>query len=63
MRVVIADDALLIREGLSRILTAAGIDVVELATDVDSLVRAVAVVSPDVAIVDVRMPPTFSDED
>jgi DNA-binding NarL/FixJ family response regulator len=62
MRVVIADDALLIREGLSRILTAAGIDVVELATDVDSLVRAVAVVAPDVAIVDVRMPPTFSDE-
>ena len=62
MRVVIADDSLIIREGLARVLTSAGIDVLDLVGDVESLIRSVALYRPDVAIVDIRMPPTFRDE-
>jgi DNA-binding NarL/FixJ family response regulator len=62
MRVVIADDALLIREGLARILTAAGIDVIEEVGDVPGLLHAVSLHRPDVAIVDIRMPPGYRDE-
>jgi DNA-binding NarL/FixJ family response regulator len=62
MRVVIADDSLLLREGLSRLLTEAGIEVVGLAADAEDLMRKVRAHRPDVAIVDIRMPPTFSDE-
>lgn len=62
MRVVIADDSLLIREGLARMLTSAGIEVVDDVADADALHRSVALSRPDVVIIDVRMPPTFTDE-
>jgi DNA-binding NarL/FixJ family response regulator len=62
VRVVIADDAVLLREGVSRLLTEAGFDVVGQAGDADELLRAVADTRPDVAIVDIRMPPTHTDE-
>jgi DNA-binding NarL/FixJ family response regulator len=62
MRVVIADDSILLREGVSRLLTEAGFDVVGQAGDADELLREVAEKNPDVAIVDIRMPPTHTDE-
>ena len=62
MRVVIADDVMLTREGIARVLAAAGVDVVGEAGDVDGLMRAVATQKPDCAIVDIRMPPTNTDE-
>ncbi len=62
MRVVIADDAVLLREGLVRLLAELGIDTVAQAGDADELIRAVKLHHPDVAIIDIRMPPTFSDE-
>jgi DNA-binding NarL/FixJ family response regulator len=62
MRVVIADDVLLTREGLVRVLTSAGVEVAGEAADVDGLMRAVADSRPDCAIVDIRMPPTQTDE-
>ena len=62
MRVVIADDAVLLREGLARVLGENGYDVLAQVGDGEALRRAVAEFHPDVAIVDVRMPPTFTDE-
>jgi DNA-binding NarL/FixJ family response regulator len=62
MRVVIADDNLLMREGLARLLSEAGLDVVGQAGDAEELLRRVAFDRPDVAIVDIRMPPTHTDE-
>jgi DNA-binding NarL/FixJ family response regulator len=62
MRVVIADDSLLLREGVSRLLAEAGIEVVGQAADADELLLEVADKKPDVAIVDIRMPPTHTDE-
>ena len=62
MRVVIADDSVLLREGVSRLLAEAGFDVVGQAGDVDELLREVGEKEPDVAIVDIRMPPTHTDE-
>ena len=62
MRVVIADDVMLTREGIARVLAAAGVEVVGEAGDVDGLMRAVATQKPDCAIVDIRMPPTNTDE-
>ena len=62
MRVVIADDAMLIREGTARLLQDAGFDVVEKVDDGQKLIRAVATERPDVAIVDIKMPPTHTDE-
>lgn len=62
MRVVIADDSVLLREGVSRLLAEAGFEVVGQAGDADELFREVADRSPDVAIVDIRMPPTHTDE-
>ena len=62
MRVVIADDETLLREGLERLLTEAGIDVVGKAGTAVELVRRVSLTRPDVAIVDIRMPPTHTDE-
>lgn len=62
MRVVIADDVMLIRKGLARLLVDAGIDVVGEAADAEELMRAVDLTRPDVAIVDIRMPPTRTDE-
>jgi DNA-binding NarL/FixJ family response regulator len=62
MRVVIADDAMLLREGTARLLEGAGLDVVGKVDDAQKLLRIVASEHPDVAIVDIRMPPTFADE-
>ena len=62
MRVVIADDVMLLRSGLARLLTEASVDVVGEAADADDLLRLVALERPDVAIVDIRMPPTHTDE-
>jgi len=62
MRVVIADDAMLIREGTARLLEDAGVQVAGKAGDAQQLLRIVATEQPDVAIVDIKMPPTFSDE-
>ena len=62
MRVVIADDSVLLREGLARVLTEGGFDVAAQAANADELRQAVRRYKPDVAIVDVRMPPTHTDE-
>ena len=62
MRVVVADDVTLFREGLALLLREAGCDVVGSAADPDALLRRVALDQPDVAIVDIRMPPTFTNE-
>jgi DNA-binding NarL/FixJ family response regulator len=62
VRVVIADDAVLLREGLARVLAENGFDVVAQAGDAYELRHAVARERPDVAIVDVRMPPSQTDE-
>jgi DNA-binding NarL/FixJ family response regulator len=62
VRVVIADDSVLLREGVARLLTEAGFDVVGQAADADELLLEVADKGPDVAIVDIRMPPTHTDE-
>ena len=62
MRVVIADDSVLVREGIASILTRAGIDVAAQVDSPDDLLREVDTHVPDVAIVDVRMPPTQTDE-
>jgi DNA-binding NarL/FixJ family response regulator len=62
MRVVIADDSVLLREGLARLLTEAGFEVVGQAGDGDELLAQVEDTHPDVAIVDIRMPPTHTDE-
>ncbi|GAA2012758.1 response regulator transcription factor [Microbacterium ulmi] len=62
MRVVLADDAVLFRTGLARLLTEAHVDVVAQADDLPSLEAAVAGHDPDVVILDVRMPPTYTTE-
>jgi DNA-binding NarL/FixJ family response regulator len=62
VRVVVADDAVILREGLARLLGEAGFEVVGLAADADELLEAVERAQPDVAIVDIRMPPTHTDE-
>ena len=62
MRVVIAEDSVLLREGLTRLLSEAGHEVAAVAGDAEGFLRAVAEHTPDVVVVDVRMPPTFTDE-
>jgi DNA-binding NarL/FixJ family response regulator len=62
VRVVIAEDSVLLREGLERLLTENGFDVVGSCTTADDLLLKVRSYSPDVAIVDIRLPPTHSDE-
>jgi serine/threonine-protein kinase PknK len=62
VRVVIAEDSALLREGLARILTDGGFEVLAQARDADELLDAVRRHKPDVAVVDVRMPPGHSDE-
>jgi DNA-binding NarL/FixJ family response regulator len=62
MRVVIADDAMLMREGTARLLEDAGFEIVGAVDDADKLMRTVALEHPAVAIVDIKMPPTFTDE-
>jgi DNA-binding NarL/FixJ family response regulator len=57
MRIVVADDSIFIREGVARLLTEAGFEVVGQAADGDGLLDLVARLEPDVAIVDIRMPP------
>jgi DNA-binding NarL/FixJ family response regulator len=62
VRVVIADDSVLLREGLVRVVAEGGFDVVDHVGNADELLAAVRRDEPDVAIVDVRMPPTYTDE-
>ncbi len=62
MRVVVADDTMLTRQGLVRLLGEAGVDVVAEAEDAENLPRIVRSTLPDVVLVDIRMPPTFTDE-
>lgn len=62
MRVVIADDEVLLRDGLDRLLTEAGFDVVGKAGTAQELRREVELAHPDVAIIDIKMPPTHTDE-
>ena len=62
MRVVIADDAPLIREGVAHLLTENGVEVVDQVGEAESLLASVRALRPDVALVDIRMPPTHTDE-
>jgi DNA-binding NarL/FixJ family response regulator len=62
VRVVIADDNLLVRSGIAALLQGAGIEVAGQSASADELLREVDAHQPDVAIVDIRMPPTHSDE-
>ena len=62
MRVAVADDAVILREGLARLLEEAGFEVVGLAADGEQLMELVDSAQPDVVIVDIRMPPTHTDE-
>jgi DNA-binding NarL/FixJ family response regulator len=62
MKVVIADDAMIVREGLARLLDGAGCTVAGTAGTAPELLRLVAETAPDAAVVDIRMPPTHTDE-
>ena len=62
MRVVVADDSVFVRAGVVRLLEGAGFEVVGQAGDADDLVRKVSAHRPDVAVIDVRMPPTHTDD-
>ena len=62
MRIVLADDSVLLRAGLARLLEDAGFDVVGQAADAEDLLRKVRAHKPDVAVTDIRMPPTQTDE-
>ena len=62
MRVVIAEDSVLLQAGLAKILAASGIDVVAAVGDAESLLAAVTEHQPDAVIADVRMPPAHTDE-
>ena len=62
MRVVIAEDSVLLREGIIRLLTDAGFEVVAAVGDGPALIDVVVEHRPEIAVVDVRMPPSFRDE-
>ncbi len=62
MRLIVADDSLLFREGLVRVLTEQGFEVLAQTDNAEDLVRRVGGLLPDVAVVDIRMPPSFTDE-
>ncbi len=62
MRVIVADDSLLFREGLARLLSEHGFEVVAQTDNAEDLLRRVGGLRPDVAVVDIRMPPDFTDE-
>ena len=62
MRVVVADDAVILREGLARLLAEAGFEVVGQASEAGELLEQIDATAPDVAIVDIRMPPSHTDE-
>ncbi|HEX2808075.1 MAG TPA: response regulator transcription factor [Kineosporiaceae bacterium] len=62
MRIVLAEDSVLLREGLLRLLADAGFEVVDACGDAETFLRSVEKHRPDLVVVDVRMPPTFTDE-
>lgn len=62
MRILIAEDSVLLREGLVRLLTDAGHTIVHTTGDATDLLSAISAYEPDLAVIDVRMPPTFTDE-
>lgn len=62
MRVIVADDSVLLREGVTRLLEKAGLEVIGHAADQEELIRKARAHHPDVAIIDIRMPPTHTDE-
>jgi DNA-binding NarL/FixJ family response regulator len=62
MRIVVADDEVLLREGLARLLTETGFEVVAKVGDPDQLLATIRHTHPQVAIVDIKMPPTHTDE-
>ncbi len=62
MRIAIVDDHVLLREGLARLLSEAAMDVVLQAADADALLAGLAATRPDVAVIDIRLPPDFTDE-
>jgi DNA-binding NarL/FixJ family response regulator len=62
MRAVVADDVMLTREGIVHVLEEEGVDVVAQAGDADDLLGQVRLLQPDVAIIDIKMPPTHTDE-
>jgi DNA-binding NarL/FixJ family response regulator len=62
VRVVVADDAMLTREGIVHVLDEAGVHVVAQAADADDLLGQVRRLQPDIAVIDIRMPPTHTDE-
>jgi DNA-binding NarL/FixJ family response regulator/class 3 adenylate cyclase len=62
LKVAIADDSVLLREGVARLLSESGFDVVAQSGNAEDLLRHVAMLKPDVAVVDIRMPPTHTDE-
>jgi DNA-binding NarL/FixJ family response regulator len=62
VRVILADDAALVREGLARLLQDRGVEIVGHAGDVDALLTQVAAHMPDIAVIDIRMPPTYTHE-
>lgn len=62
MRVVLAEDSVLFREGIARVLTDAGLEVAGQAGDADELMELIDTVSPDVAVIDIKMPPSHTTE-
>jgi DNA-binding NarL/FixJ family response regulator len=62
VRVIVADDSMLVREGVVRLLEGAGLEVVAQAEDGEALIRKARAHKPDIAIIDIRMPPTHTDE-
>src|SRR5262245_48334567 len=62
MRVILADDAVLIRQGLARLLTDRGLDVVAQVGTAQELIFSITADPPDVAVIDIRMPPTYTNE-
>jgi serine/threonine-protein kinase len=62
MRVILADDAVLVREGIARLLTERGFDVVAQAGTAEQLLELVTALRPDAAVIDIRMPPTYTNE-
>ena len=62
MRVLIADDSALIRDGLSRLLPSHGLEVADAVADAPSLLQSIEAKRPDVALIDIRMPPTYTSE-
>jgi DNA-binding NarL/FixJ family response regulator len=62
VRVAIADDAMLVREGVARLLSDAGFDIIGTAAEAETLLKIVEAERPDVVIIDIKMPPTHTDE-